>query len=310
MRAAGAQNKRAHKDLLPVILYTAVDTIKRHEGVVRGLRFAKMVIHIHRELEAAGHLLRLPRRWYLYGEVPEVWDTPCAGSLEITDPDDELDSIVRWIGRPPKLTGHGLEHEIREMARRFEERFGDETLIPDMLREHYRPAPLEFQRAMLEFWLMVQEIRNYHSPDDQRRTIDTFDRVIRSYDRSAVEIEPRLQTIFMSLSLLEKMRLATRQVGDVAELLDIHSDVWGFWKKFCRFLSVKRSCDISETRLERYRTRAERELGPYLAAMPQIISIKFERLAQNHPIDTMLASEAILQRDWSSKEEADAWANL
>jgi hypothetical protein len=54
-----------------------------------------------------------------------------------------------------------------------------------------------------------------------------------------------------------------------------------------------------------------RELSPeQLASVLDFVSFLAERQASVGPLDTMLASEAALSRDWLRPEEDEAWSDL
>jgi len=250
--------------VLRAVLGTSISSIRETDGRVSGLKFNKLAMELYWKLSKAEnrafHFV-LPHRWYLYGAV--VDDYTLRDHIKFDHPDNELETNVEaaFAGLfDMRSAPAGLREEIEPFATDFARKHAGQAGIPGMLRDHYRRAPLPFQRDFLEWSQLTRAILFGYEPDDSRTVALHFNRLVKSYPQ---ELEPRLTSAFGRLALYLEPIVTGRTSGDLGKLKEAVTALWDFWTAFCLFLSVRYNNGLPDARLESYRAHAETELTAY-----------------------------------------------
>jgi hypothetical protein len=129
-----------------------------------------------------------------------------------------------------------------------------------MLRENYKSAKLDFQRAFLDWNLLVQDMK--HGSVEISNTL--LRRYLIDLQRDFPEdLEPRLEPGFQRLAVYVEGLLSRPSLLRMTELKFVGDLMWDFWSVFCLFLSIEYNEGISQRRLDGYRARSEEELTAY-----------------------------------------------
>jgi hypothetical protein len=250
--------------VLPLALKSAITNLQEADGRVAGLKLNKLIYELFRQLstakDAALHFT-LPHRWYLFGAV--IDDRSLASLVRFDHPEDEYKTNAVWVGPAKPRVGDapdGLLEEIEQICAKFAHEYAGPEGIAPMLRDHYRSAPLQFQRDFLEWSLLSREILRGYRPDSPALLQGHFSKMLKSYP---ADLEPRLTPAFQRLMLFLEPKVANRTSGDLAELEAHAVALWDFWTAFCQFLSISHNHGIPPERLAGFRSRAERELVGY-----------------------------------------------
>jgi len=253
---------QGNRDLLALALFSSIRALEEYEGRAGGLKFNKLAFAVYKRLSRAqdpGLHFPLPHRWYLHGAV--VDDFAVRDLVRFDHPEDETRTTAIWIPKPPRLTPKGsegareeIEAECTAFIRRLER---SDDPIPDMLREHYRFAPLDFQRDFLEWTLLAKDIlRGYHL-DIPERAATLFSALATSFPR---DVAPALGPALDRLVLYLEPLLRRRAPGGMEPLRQAFEMSWEFWAVFCLFLSMRYNEGVPPSRLAAYRQRSEKEL--------------------------------------------------
>ena len=258
-RSGGSHGGR---NRLKLALYAAINELRETDGRTSGLKFNKLIYDLYFEFQGSQYAFDLPHRWYLYGAVVDAFEV--RQLITFDHPEDEFTTNVSWLGRrpPTKETGEQAYSEYLTTATNFSKKYSLEDRYDkwDMLRNHYKHAPLDFQRSFLEWEIFNQKVLSGYEYETSGEALKLLERLESTYPE---EIEPRLSPAFRRLANVVKHRLTQRRPNDRSVLGDCQDWLWSYWDVFCDFLSIKYNETISSGRLESYRRHAEAELVAY-----------------------------------------------
>jgi hypothetical protein len=243
---------------------SAISALTEADGRASGLKFNKLLYHVHKELGKSKDpniRFQLAYRWYLYGAATEM--RTIADIVGLTHPEDEYRTDVHLLpsatSKPHDSPG-GFSEEVELICHRFAGTYRGTKGIAPMLRAHYEDAPEDFQRDFLEWSLQARGILGGYILDSPSSTLRMFQTMVKSYPSS---LEPRLTPAFHRLAIYLEPLIAERRQGEFAPLRKYAEALWDFWSIFVLFLSVKYNNDIPPPILPAYRERAESELDAY-----------------------------------------------
>jgi hypothetical protein len=183
---------------------------------------------------------------------------------------------------PPQLTDAG--EKLKEHCTQFARQFAGSDYFYPMLEDHYRNAPLDFQRAYLNLaktleFLESPRTRPGQRPLSQADAAKSLSRLESSYLKDGAEIEPRLKESALRIFLAARRLI---EKGDFVRSRRILSD---FWKVFGLFLSARKHEHIHPARLESYLSRAEHALEEYRRRIPGELDALYRELGATKPSD-------------------------
>lgn len=263
-KAAGRAGQRpgSDRDALKMVSKAAIEALTRVDGTASGIKFNKLVYHIHKKLSlAADRRLRfsLPHRWYLYGAVVDL-DT-LYGYIVSRNPEEEMLGDFTWNAGRAALDGpEGLWEEASALAQEFAATYAGPEGIPAMLRAHYADAPLQFQRDYLEWSLLTEDMIRGRAMDSPPVAALYFHKLEATFP---TEMEPRLSPLFARLALFLGPLIEDRGASELQVLRWQVDSVREFWRVFCLFLSSKYNAGLAPARLDHYEHRAVEELTAY-----------------------------------------------
>ncbi len=255
-------------------LYIAEEKLRRCDGRAAGIKFNKLVFSIHLAFSKASNTklhFTLPYRWYLYGAVVDTAEL--GGVIDIDHEEDEMRSTVRYRGAKPHVDP-AVHEEIERICDRFCAQYPRTDRHDDMLRENYKSAKLDFQRAFLEWNILVQDMK--HGSVEISNTL--LRRYLIDLQRDFPEdLEPRLEPGFRRLAVYIEGLLSRPHPLRMTEVRLVGDLMWEFWSIFCLFLSIKYNEGISQRRLDGYRARSEEELRAYKRRLDALLEEAYLR---------------------------------
>lgn len=240
----------------------AIESLIKVDGYASGVKFNKLVFYLHKKLSESGNRafrFRLPYRWYLYGAVVDFH--PLLGYATARDPDHEMLNDLTWNPGQGRVDGpEGLLDEIVPMAIQFARKYSGREGIPQMLRDHYVDAPLDFQRDYLSWSQLTSDMAYGTLIDSPAVATLAFRNLERDYP---TDLDPRLTPLFNRLVLYLDPLVGERRTADLKTLRGQVAVVEEFWRVFCLFLSLKHNSNLEPTTLTRFKERADEELLAY-----------------------------------------------
>ena len=256
------------------VLYLVQQKLRQYDGRAAGIKFNKLVFLIYKHFSGATNQelhFDIPYRWYLYGAVVDTAEL--GGVVSIDHEEDEIRANVHWNGSVPNIDA-AVRPEIERDCNDFCEKYPGTDNYDNMLKEHYQWAEIEFQRSFLAWSLIVSKMAYGYSEISVRELGDHLKSLEKNY---LEELEPRLTPSFRRLYLCLDGVLSRSSQPGMEELKIIKELMWDFWATFCLFLSIKHHNDISERRLEGYKSRAEQELVAYKRRLNAVLETNYLR---------------------------------
>lgn len=269
-----ARGGRSDRDALKAVSRAAIEALTRVDGTASGIKFNKLVYHIHKAFSRAENRslhFSLPHRWYLYGAVVDLG--PLYGSILSRNPEEEMLGDFTWNGGRTALhVSPDFETEAPNLASAFARKYAGPEGVAPMLREHYSDAPLQFQRDYLEWSLTTDDMVRGRTADSPAAAAALFQKMESSYPR---DLEPRLNPIFNRLWLYLDPLVGERGTAELGVLRWQAETVRDFWRVFCLFLSSKYNTDLPREAVEHYQTRALEELVAYKRRFSAFLSHEY-----------------------------------
>jgi len=260
-----------------LVLFTAQRKLVEREGRASGLKFNKLVFHIHRTFMAhddPDFHFTLPHRWYLFGAVVDTRELN--GAIMIDREEDEPTSQVHWSthrDQPPE--DHRLTPEIERLCDAFIERFPGDSERTWMLEDHYQSAPLPFQRAFLSWNTMMDDMIHGTIEVSVRKIRSALEGLMNDYPDM---MDERLTPSFHRLTLLIDHRLEHIDHITMEEVSIYRHLLWDFWSTFCLSMSEKHYENISPERLEGFRRRTGMEIPAYKRRLNNFLETEYLKM--------------------------------
>jgi hypothetical protein len=275
------EKEKLRGTILRFAIYHAAASLKQADGRVAGIKFNKLMF----KLGNIEPRLRLPYRWYLYGAVLD--SSELKGYVEFDHPEDETKTNVRVPYRepplPPQLTDAG--EKIKEHCEKFVRDFAGSDAFYSMLEDHYRSAPLEFQRAYLRINKALEELSSQRAPPGKRfealhkDAAKSFSKLESAYLKDGIAIEPRMKESALRVFLAARCLVEGGESDKARDLL------FELWKVFCLFLSARKNENIHPSRLESYLARAEKALEDYRRHLPGELDAIYKEIGTPGRVD-------------------------